>query len=89
MLPLPTLNHQLLQKAQAQGFVVKANSPEAWQICNPSGVPWTLRYNSTQERWILVVQDIPQIRFTPSEAIDFLAWLKQTPSTWGKVASLT
>jgi len=76
MLPLPTLNHQLLQEAQAWGFVVEANPPEAWQICPPSGVPWTLCYSSTQERWILVVQDIPQIRFTPSEAIDFLARLK-------------
>jgi hypothetical protein len=81
MLPLPASTNELLQQAQALGFVVQSNSQGAWQICSPSAALWLLEHKSTQEQWILVVRNMPQIRFAPAEASRFPARLRQSSTS--------
>ncbi|MBW4528972.1 MAG: hypothetical protein KME18_28090 [Phormidium tanganyikae FI6-MK23] len=73
MLPPSTLTDPVREQAQAWGFVVKANPQAVWQVCAPWEPQWMLEYSQAQEHWVLVARGVPQIRFTPAEAIAFLA----------------
>lgn len=74
---------ELLDQAKDWGFVVGETAQGLLQIGCPSSVLWKLEHRQFQNQWILAIRDVPQIRFSSTEAISFLARLD--PSS-GKIS---
>ncbi|MBD1854550.1 MULTISPECIES: hypothetical protein [Leptolyngbya] len=66
---------ELLDQAKDWGFVVGETPQGSLQIGCSASVLWRLEHRQLQNQWILVVRNVPQIRFSSTEAISFLARL--------------
>jgi hypothetical protein len=66
---------ELLERATAWGFVVGETEQGNLQIGCRSSVEWKLEHRQLHNQWILMVRDVPQIRFSSTDTIAFLARL--------------
>jgi hypothetical protein len=65
------MRETVIKQAKAWGFVCERDSVSTWQIFPQQPTErWTLK--SVEDRWLLIVGDIPQIHLHPHEAIAFL-----------------
>jgi hypothetical protein len=61
----------VISKAQAWGFVCQRQSANGWLILpQQANRRWKLQQN--EDRWILLMGDVPQLRLYTEEAIAFL-----------------
>lgn len=66
------MSNNLLEQARLSGFIYQVNNQGYGQITpSQSGQPWKLQQIEDQ-RWLLIINEIPQISFIPSEAVAFL-----------------
>jgi hypothetical protein len=65
------MNNQVLNQAQSWGFVCNLSLQGRWQIF-PKDQAERWKLQQLEEKWLLTVNDIPQINLLPSEIITFL-----------------
>ncbi|HEY9729772.1 MAG TPA: hypothetical protein V6D50_25260 [Chroococcales cyanobacterium] len=65
------MNESLLIKAKNWGFLCQGSPTGNWEIL-PQQATKRWRLQQAEERWLLLVADVPQINFHPDEAIAFL-----------------
>ncbi len=62
----------VVNQAQTWGFICQYQESKSWQILpQKSTQKWKLE--QVEKRWILSIDDIPQLRLDVKEAIAFLA----------------
>ncbi|MGL5943765.1 MAG: hypothetical protein ACRC2S_26045 [Waterburya sp.] len=69
--------HPLISQAKKWGFICHFQESKLWLILpQQSNQRWNLQQN--EDRWILIVGNVPQLRLYTSEAIAFLQarWLE-------------
>ena len=67
-----SMTETILSQARECGFVCQSSPEGDWQIGPPNSTDrWSLQ--QVKDRWILLVEDVPQVNFLSSEAIAFLA----------------
>ena len=59
----------LLSQAKTWGFLVESDSRGNWQIL-PLTKEWKLQ--QTEDRWLLTIGNVPQVRLCSNEAVAFL-----------------
>lgn len=65
------MTESVLSQASAWGFVCNCEPAGTWQILpQQKNERWKLQLEG--DRWLLIVGDVPQIRFPSHEAIAFL-----------------
>jgi hypothetical protein len=65
------MNERVLKQAQAWGFICKEIAPSDWQILPPQRTErWSLKL--FDDKWLLIVGEVPQISLHPYEALEFL-----------------
>jgi hypothetical protein len=65
------MNEQILGQAQAWGFPQEKDSEGNWSIYPQNKIErW--RLSQAKERWLLVVDGVPQINLTSKETLVFL-----------------
>ena len=70
----------LLSQAQTWGFLCQSDHLGNWQILpQQSTKKWKLQ--QVEDRWLLLIGDVPQVNLYPPEAIAFLErrWLSARP----------
>ncbi len=68
---IPTIRETVLKQAKSWGFICEADTHGIWQILpQQSTERWKMQL--VEERWLLIIGDIPQINLHPYEAIAFL-----------------
>ncbi|MEL6605975.1 MAG: hypothetical protein AAFP20_22410 [Cyanobacteria bacterium J06614_10] len=69
-------NNTIVKLASESGFSCYKNEQNKWRIePREDGKNWYLL--ESDERWLLVIEDVPQILFRPSGAIAFIQrWLQ-------------
>lgn len=65
------MNDSIFSQAQAWGFICDIDIQGKWQILPQQAVEgWKLQ--QIEDRWLLIVNDVPQILCHSSEAAEFL-----------------
>ena len=63
----------VISQAQSFGYSCLISQNQTWKILPlQTNETWTLVYNCSDSRWILSVNDVPQLILIADEAIDFL-----------------
>jgi hypothetical protein len=61
----------LLSQAEDWGFLVESNRNGNWQVLSQQPTEnWKLQ--QTEDRWLLLIGNVPQVKLHPNEAISFL-----------------
>lgn len=61
----------VVSKAKTWGFICQCQESNSWLIL-PQNPDRRWKLQQVEERWILSVGDIPQLRLNPEDAITFL-----------------
>ncbi len=75
------INDEILNQAHSWGFVCDLEPQGEYQIL-PKQVTERWKLQLVGDRWILHVNDVPQILCHPSEAIAFLERRRPPAKTW-------
>ena len=67
-------SHPYVSKIKALGYSLTFEKSQTFIKSLNSDESWYLKY--IDERWLLCVNDVPQIAFLPEEALKFLAYRK-------------
>lgn len=61
----------LLRQAEVWGFLVESNRNSNWQVL-PQQPTENWKLQQTEDRWLLIIGNVPQVKLHPNEAISFL-----------------
>lgn len=65
------MREAVLNQAKSWGFICEEDTQGIWQILpQQSTERWKMQL--VEERWLLIIGDVPQINLHPYEAISFL-----------------
>lgn len=67
----PTMRQTVLNQAKAWGFVCQEDTQNSWLIF-PQKPKERWKLKSVEDRWLLIIGDVPQVHLHPHEAIAFL-----------------
>ncbi len=75
----------LLSQAQTWGFLCQRDHLGNWQIL-PQQPTKKWKLQQVEDRWLLLISDVPQVNLYPPEAIAFLErrWLSARPHDDGR-----
>jgi len=65
------MKETVLKQARAWGFICQKDTQETWEIL-PKQPTERWKMKLVEDRWLLIVGNVPQINFYPHEAIAFL-----------------
>jgi hypothetical protein len=61
----------LVSQAEVWGFLVESNLNGNWQVL-PQQPTENWKLQQTEDRWLLIIGNVPQVKLHPNEAISFL-----------------
>jgi hypothetical protein len=61
----------LLSQAEVWGFLVESNRNGNWQVL-PQQPTENWKLQQTEDRWLLIIGNVSQVKLNPNEAISFL-----------------
>ena len=60
----------LVSQAEVWGFLVESNRNGNWQVL-PQQPTENWKLQQTEDRWLLIIGNVPQVKLHPNEAISF------------------
>jgi hypothetical protein len=67
----PIMRETVINQAKKWGFICQQTAPDVWIIL-PQQPKEKWKLELVEDRWLLIVKDIPQIYFHPHEVLAFL-----------------
>ncbi len=72
------MTEEILSQAIAWGFLCEIDSSGSWLV-QPQNKTCRWLLQQVGEQWVLSVGNVPQINFSPKDALTFLEWRREKP----------